>query len=137
MNALAGNNSNANAAIDGGYTAASGLWVKAVLQTPGGPVGLIWKQTGTDTTPSGDRVVSGYFYASPQDFAYGSSYNPEVFVKIYIATNGWCNIAFNHVTVDNVAVFSAHHYAGSVDQSGIITLTGRLAEHEYTGVSLN
>ena len=48
-------------------------------------------------------MVSGYFYADPADFAYGSVYNPEVFVKIYIDPNGWANIAFNHVTVDDVS----------------------------------
>jgi hypothetical protein len=140
MNVKAGNGSGGNnggTAIDGGYAISSGLWIKAVLKAPAGPVGLVWKQTGMDTTPSGDRVISGYFYARPEDFAYGSSYNPEVFVKIYIATNGWCNIAFNHVTVDNVEVSSAHNYTGIVGKSGTITLTGRLAEHEYTGVSLN
>ena len=119
---------------DGGYDITSALWAKAVLQVTGNPVTLVWKEVGTDITPSGDQVISGYFYADPSDFAFGSQYNPEVFVKIYIATNGWCNLAFNHVTVDDVIVSSSHNYNGTQDQSGSISLSNRLLEHEYTGV---
>jgi hypothetical protein len=118
-----------------GTTLSSGLWARAILQVGTGPVNLIWKEVGSDTTPSGDRVVSGYFYASPADFAYGSVYNPEVFVKVYIAANGWANMAFNHVTVDGVEISSAHHYDGSADQSGSATLEARLVVHPYTGVT--
>ena len=122
---------------DGGSNASSELWIKAILQVPGSPVTLIWKEVGADTTPSGDQVISGYFYADPADFAYGSPYNPEVFVKIYIAASGWCNIAFNHVTVDPVTVYSAHRYAGAADQTGSATLESRLVQHEYTGVAID
>lgn len=124
----------AAAAQDGGYNATSELWVKAVLQVSGNPVTLVWEEVGSDTTPSGDKVVSGYFYADPSDFAYGSQYNPEVFVKIYIASSGWANIAFNHVTVDDVIVSSAHNYSGAANQTGTATLNNRLVEHQYTGV---
>ena len=75
------------AARDGGYDVTSSLWAKAVLQVSGSPVTLVWKAVGTDITPSGDQVISGYFYADPHDFAYGSQYNPELFVKIYIAVD--------------------------------------------------
>jgi hypothetical protein len=121
----------------GGYLLTSDIWGKAVLQAAGSPVTLVWKMVGADITPSGDQVISGYFYADPADFAYGSQYNPEVFVKIYIAANGWCNIAFNHVTVDAVDVYSAHHYAGTPTQSSTVTLTQRLAEHPYSGVAID
>jgi hypothetical protein len=121
--------------IDGGTVVFADLWLKSVLRTAAGDFTLIWKEVGRDSTPSGDKVVSGYFYADPAEFAYGSRYNPEVFVKIYAAANGWANIAFNHVTVDNVDIYSAHQYEGSPEQSGIVTLDSRLAEHSYTGVS--
>ena len=127
-------NSTVNAAQDGGYDLTSGLWAKAVLQVPGYPVTLVWKMVGADITPSGDRVVSGYFYADPNDFAYGSQYNPEVFVKIFTAANGWCNIAFNHVTADDIVVSSAHYYKDTADQVGTLTLNDRLGEHQYNGV---
>ncbi len=68
--------------------------------------------------------------------AYGSVYNPEVFVKVYIAANGWGNMVFNHVTVDGVEIMSAHNSSGSADQSGTATLSERLVEHQYTGVGL-
>ena len=134
---LVGFQSLALSAQDSGADLTSTIWAKAVLEVPGSPVTLKWKMVGADITPSNDQVISGYFYADPDDFAYGSIYNPEVFVKIYIATNGWCNIAFNHVTVDDVAVYSAHNYAGSADQVGTATLSGRLVEHTYTGVALD
>ena len=121
---------------DGDYLTSS-LWAKAVLEVTDAPVTLIWKMVGSDITPSGDQVISGYFYADPDDFAYGSSYNPELFVKIYIATNGWCNIAFNHVTVDPVTVYSAHGYSGSAQQTGSATLTNRLVEHQYSNVDID
>jgi hypothetical protein len=125
------------AARDGGYDITSDLWAKAVLQVSGSPVTLKWKVAGTDITPSGDQVISGYFYADPNDFAYGSEYNPEVFVKIYITESGWCNIIFSHVTVDNVGIYSAHNYAGSANQSGTASLNSRLVEHQYDGVKIN
>ena len=121
----------AYAGQDGGYEVATNLWTKAVLKPPAGDVALIWKAVGSDTTPSGDQVISGYFYADPTIFEYGSVYNPEVFVKIYIAANGWTNIAFNHVTVDDVDVFSAYRYAGTADKTGTLTLSERLVEHTY------
>ena len=116
------------ASSDAGYTIASDLWGKALLQPDSGPVNLIWKLLGAGTTPSGDTVISGYFFASPDEFAYGSAYNPEVFVKIYIAANGWVNIAFNHVTVDNVDISSMLQHTGKIDQA---TLNNRLVEHQY------
>ena len=120
----------------GGYVLASNLWSKAMLQVPGNPITLIWKNVGSDTTPSGARVVSGYFYADPADFAYGSPYNPEVFVKLYIDPSGWANMAFNHVTVDDVTVYSAHKYAGYANQSDTTGLSDRLSEHQYNDVSV-
>ncbi len=124
------------AAQDGEYNVTSELWAKAVLQVPGNPVTLVWSEVGSDTTPSGAKVISGYFYADPNDFAYGSQYNPELFVKIYIDPSGWCNMAFNHVTVDDVVVSSAHNYSGLADQTETASLSGRLLEHEYTGVGV-
>ena len=126
----------AASSTDDGYTLTSELWAKAILQVSDAPVTLIWQVVGTDLTPSGARVVSGYFYADPDVFAYGSPYNPEVFVKVYIDPGGWANIAFNHVTVDEVTLFSAHQYDGSVNQNGLVSLESRLAEHSYTGVTI-
>lgn len=125
------------AAQDGGYSITPELWAKAILRTSTKDVTLVWSEVGTDITPSGAQVVSGYFYADPDDFAYGSQYNPEVFVKVYIDPSGWANIAFNHVTVDDVNIYSAHRYRGVVDNNGTISLSNRLAEHQYTGVLIS
>ena len=121
--------------IEEGYELTPELWAKAVLKTQVKEIDLVWKMVGRDITPSGALVVSGYFYADPDDFAYGSPYNPEVFVKIYIDPGGWCNLAFSHVTVDDVAVYTAHNFAGSADQFGTMSLVSRLLEHSYTGVA--
>ena len=120
------------AAQDGGYDITSELWAKAVLNVTNNPITLIWQEVGAATTPSGDKVISGYFYADPNTFAYGNQYNPEVFVKIYIATSGWCNMAFNHVTVDPVTIQTAQNYTGTYNKTGTITTTSRLIEHSYT-----
>jgi uncharacterized delta-60 repeat protein len=121
---------------DGGYNVGSELWIKGVLQVPNSPKTMVWKEVGTDITKSGDKVISGYFYVDPKDFEFGSVSNPEVFVKIYIRTDGWCNMAFNHVTVDDVTIASAFKYDGTPDQTGKVTLNSRLEEHPYTGVSV-
>jgi hypothetical protein len=107
------------------------LWIHAVLKVSTGDIALHWHQGGDKTSPAGDRTIWGYFYADPLDFAYGSTDNPEVFVKIYIAANGWRNIAFNHVTVDDVDVYSAYNYDGTADQTDLITLNSRVAAHAY------
>lgn len=124
-------------ADDGGYTLAGDLWIKAVFQTPVGPVTLKWREMGTDTTATGDTVVSGYLFADPGDFAFGSMFNAEAFVKLYIASNGWANIVFNHVTVDDIDVYSAHGYDGTAQQSSTITLENVKTDHTYTGVTLS
>ena len=122
---------------DGGYNITAELWVKAVLNVPGNSLTLIWQEAGNAITPSGDKVVSGYFYADPNTFAYGNQYNPELFVKIYITTAGWCNIAFNHVTVDPVTIQSAHNYKGVSQKAGTATTTSRILEHQYTNVRID
>ena len=125
------------ASADGVYALTGELSAKAVLEVQGSaPLNLIWREVGSEVNLAGARVVSGYFYTDPNDSPYGSVYNPEVFVKVYITADGWANIAFNHVTVDPVSIYSAHNYAGTWSQSGSVTLTSRLAEHTYSsGVS--
>ena len=120
---------------DGGYHVGSELWIKGILQVPNSPKTMVWKEVGTDITKSGDKVISGYFYVDPNDFEFGSISNPELFVKIYIRSDGWCNMAFNHVTVDDVMISSAFGYQGAPEQTGSVTLNSRLDEHQYTGVS--
>lgn len=92
---------------------------------------------GADITPGSDHVINGYFCANPDEFAFGSLYNPEVFVKVYMATNGWCNMAFNHVSVDPVSIYTAHNDSESLSQTGNLTLSNRLLEHRYTGVAID
>ena len=62
---------------------------------------------------------------------------PASSVRLYQDSSGgayWS--AFNHVTVDPVAISSAHGYTGTADQTGSITLESRRTEHQYNGVSL-
>lgn len=116
-------------ALAGGYEITSDVWIKAVHNITGvGQITLRWQQGKTDISAAGDKTIWGYFYADPADFVYGSPANPEAFAKIYIATNGWVNIAFNHVSVDPIDVYSSKD---GIDQSGTISIDTRVAAHPY------
>ncbi|MBN1278089.1 MAG: chitobiase/beta-hexosaminidase C-terminal domain-containing protein, partial [Deltaproteobacteria bacterium] len=122
---------NGNNSSDG-YLVTSELWIKAVFKPTWMPhFDLRWQKCGDDVSATGDRTVWGYMYADPVDFPYGNVTNPEIFIKIYKAANGWQNIAFNHVTVDDVDVFSALNYTGIPNQSDTLTLYNRLVDHTY------
>ena len=54
-----------NSIVDGGFYITSSLWSKAILEISGSPINLIWTMVGADIAPSGDQVISGYFYADP------------------------------------------------------------------------
>ena len=41
-------------------------------------------------------------------------------------------MAFNHVTVDPVVIYSAHNYTGSAQQTATATTANRLVEHAYS-----
>jgi C-terminal processing protease CtpA/Prc len=107
-------------------------WIGAVIKTvEKGPVEAVWKKGGEGTTKNGDRVIWGYFYASPDDVAWGSEQNPDMFVKIWFDRNGRIDINFFHVSVPDIEVFSAYPYNGSPDIRNTATVYKRYIRQYY------
>lgn len=123
--------------LDDGDAISSELWTKAVLQVPGNPVTLVWKMVGADITPSGDQVISGYFYADPDDFAYGSVYNPiDIQHQSGSSFSGTATGTFN---VDGMTAAEHIQLTGHIQPSGQIsgstthTFLGTAGEGTFTG----
>jgi len=119
--------------IDGGYMAASGLWIKAVINTEDkGPINGVFFKGDEQKTARGDTVVWGYFYANPEDVIWGQKANPDLYVKIWFDVTGRIDVNFFHVSVPVIDVYSAYPYENSHDQHGIATMDNRYVRHEYT-----
>ena len=117
-----------------GYKADSSLWIRAVIHTlEKGNIEAVWQKGGEDATSAGDRVIWGYFYASPSDVNWGSLQNPDVFVKIWFDRSGRVDVNFFHVSVPDIEVWSDYPYNGTADQHGTLTLTQRYIRQYYTG----
>lgn len=113
------------------------LWIAAVIRTEDkGPIEGVWQLGGQDTTARGDRVIWGYFYVSPSSVSWGSKNNPDLFVKIWMDVNGPVYVAYFHVSVPDIEVYTDFSYDGTPDQQGRATLTDRFVEHyEIDGVN--
>ncbi len=132
LSAISG--SSAPASGETGYKADSSLWIRAVIHTlEKGNIEAVWQKRGEDATAAGDRVIWGYFYASPSDVNWGSPQNPDVFVKIWFDRSGRVDVNFFHVSVPDIEVWSDYPYNGTADQHGTLTLTQRYIRHYYTG----
>ncbi len=122
----------AGSAYADGLMVTDRLWIRAVIQTvEKGAVDAVWEKGGEDFTAAGDRVIWGYFYTSPDDVAWGSRQNPDMFVKIWFDRNGRVDVNFFHVSVPNIEVYSAYPYNGTPDQHGTTTLTTRYIRQYY------
>jgi hypothetical protein len=120
-----------------GYLVTDKLWIRAVINTEDkGPIDAVWQLGGQDTTARGDKVIWGYFYASPSDESWGSASNPDLFVKIWIDVTGPVYVDYFHVSVPDIDVYTDFSYDGVPDQHGTATLTDRFVEHSLVnGVS--
>jgi Tol biopolymer transport system component len=96
-----------------------------------GPVEAVWQKGGEDTTYRGDRVIWGYFYASPDEVTWGDQNNPDVFVKIWFDVSGRVDVNFFHVSVPDIVVYSDYPYDGIPEQQGTTTLATRYIRHTY------
>jgi hypothetical protein len=86
-----------------GFMVVTNLWIGAVVDTEEkGPVEATWKKGGEGTTSAGDRVIRGYFYASPSVVTWGSQDNPDLFVKIWFDVSGRIDVNFFHVSVPGI-----------------------------------
>jgi Subtilase family/CARDB len=120
--------------LENGYMVTSDLWIRAVINTEEkGPVDAIWQKGGEDTTSRGDRVIWGHFYASPSDVTWGSSNNPDLFVKIWFDVSGRIDVNYFHVSVPDIEVYSDYPYDSAADEHGTTTMSRRYIRQYYQG----
>lgn len=105
-----------------------------------GDFDLSWRETQRDVTAGGDSVIAGYFYASTNQVSWGSSSNPEVYVKIWFAQSGVLNLNFFHVGLFDVRISSNFEgrspdiFGGRSDDSSRISVeqsAWRYVRHDY------
>jgi hypothetical protein len=110
------------------------LWIRAVINTfEKGPIDSLWKKGGEVTTSRGDRVIWGYFYASPSDVTWGSENNPDLFVKIWFDVSGRVDVNYFHVSVPDIEVYSDYPYDGVADEHGTTTISRRYIRQYFQG----
>ncbi len=115
-----------------GYNTINNLRIGSIINTvEKGPIEAMWRFGGQDTTARGDQVVWGLFYASPSDVAWGSSDNPDLYVKIWFDIGGWTNVNFFFVSVPDIEVYSAFPWGGTYNQTGTTILSDRYIRHDY------
>ena len=106
------------------------LWIRAVINTVDkGPIEGVWKPGGKDTTARGDKVIWGYFYASPDDVSWGNANNPDLFAKIWMDVSGSVYVDYFHVSVPDIDVYTDFANDGTADKQSIATLSQRFVEH--------
>lgn len=114
------------------YTTSGDLDIGAMINTDEkGAIGAVFRQGGQDTTARGDKVVWGHFYANPSDVSWGSSENPELFVKVWFDAGGRIDVNFFHVSVPDIEVYSDFDADSSWKQSGTTIIADRYTRHEY------
>jgi parallel beta-helix repeat protein len=115
-----------------GYSTINNLRIGSMINTvEKGLIDGIWRLGGQDNTARGDQVVWGLFYASPSDVTWGSSNNPDLFVKIWFDVGGRVDVNFFHVSVPDIEVYSDLPSDGSYDQKGTTIMDNRYIRHEY------
>ena len=115
-----------------GYLTINDLRIGSIINTfEKGPIDAVWRLGGQDTTSRGDQVVWGHFYASPSDVTWGSSNNPDLFVKIWFDVSGRVDVNFFHVSVPDIEVYSDLPDEGTYDQQGTTIMDNRYIRHEY------
>jgi hypothetical protein len=118
--------------VSEGFLVTSELWIRAVIETEEkGPVEAVWRKGGDDCTSAGDWVLWGHFYADPDDVAWGSENNPELFVKIWFDQSGRVDVNFFHLSVPDIEVYSDYPYDGSPDRQDTTTLSTRYVRQYY------
>ncbi len=115
-----------------GYLVTTNLWIRAVINTEEkGPIEAVWQKGGEDTSSRGDRVIWGHFYASPTDVTWGSSNNPDLFVKIWFDVGGRVDVNYFHVSVPDIEVYSDLPNDSNYDNQGTTIMENRYIRHEY------
>jgi sugar lactone lactonase YvrE len=105
------------------------LGVGTLIQTvEKGAISGVFKLGGSGNTTAGDQVAWGFFYASPTDVNWGSSDNPDAYVKVWVDHSGRIDVNFFHVSVPDIKVSSGHD---RYEKQGLITMSQRYTRHEY------
>lgn len=118
--------------IQNGYKITSNLWIRSVIHSEKqGAIEAIWQKGGDDVTAKGHRCIWGHFYASPDDVIWGSSGNPDLFVKIWFDASGRIDVNYFHVSVPDIDVYSDYPFDARVDQLGTLTMSRRYIRHYY------
>ncbi|MCD4722718.1 MAG: cellulase family glycosylhydrolase [Desulfobacula sp.] len=117
-----------------GSSVINSLRIGAIINTVEtvGAIEAIWSQGGQASTSRGDQVVWGLFYADPTDVAWGSSDNPELFVKIWFDAGGRIDVNFFHVSVPDIEVYSDLPNDSKYDNQGTAITQNRYIRHEYS-----
>ena len=115
-----------------GYSTINDLRIGSIINTvEKGPIDAMWRLGGQDTTSRGDQVVWGHFYANPNDVTWGSSNNPDLFMKIWFDVSGRVDVNFFHVSVPDIEGYSDLPSEGAYDQKGTTIMDNRYIRHEY------
>jgi len=93
---------------------------------------LEWKETARALTSGGDKVISGYLFASGLKQSWGSAANPEVYFKIWFSGTGVLNVNFFHMAVQNIDITTTFRGQSQSSTIGIWNdPTSRYARHDY------
>jgi len=113
-----------------GFLITSDIWINARINTEEkGLINAVWRAGGDSTTGRGDRVIWGYFYASPTDVSWGNEDNPDMFVKVWFDASGRIDVNFFHVSVPSIEVYSSKKSGGVL--LSIATTDKRYVLHAY------
>jgi hypothetical protein len=108
-----------------GYFVTSDLWIKAVINTvEKGPVDAVFYNGGEKTTSRGDKVIWGYFYASPDDVSWGDQ--TTTMANRYVRHEYWKNGDNSEFAGQYTGTFSGDDYGTfsvTVDSQGNISGT--------------
>ncbi len=116
-----------------GDSTSHALRIGAMIDTDEkGLVDALWYKGGSSATAGGHEVLWGYFYANPNDVAWGSSDNPDLFVKIWFDASGRVDVNFFHVSVPDIEVYSELPSDGTYEQKGTTILNNRYIRQEYS-----
>ncbi|MCD4721019.1 MAG: hypothetical protein K8S13_14360 [Desulfobacula sp.] len=116
------------------YQVTTDLTIRVVINTvEKGAIDAVWKKGGEETTSAGDKVIWGFFYASPSDVTWGSENNPDLYVKIWFDHGGRIDVNFFHVSVPDIDVYSVYSGSSTSNQYSKTTMENRYYRHEYNG----
>ncbi len=90
-----------------------------------------WRLGGSSKTSRGDEVAWGLFHANPTDVNWGSSNNPDVFVKVWFDFAGRIDVNYFHVSVPSIALYSDYPSDSTYDSANTTGLSYRYIRHEF------